>query len=178
MFNRLNLEKINDEVFVTPGEIIRVGQQEVDFVKNQALNNTRGRARICMHGNSDVKLHEMLIAIRQDSYIGPHRHHNKAESLHVIEGAATVVIFNNDGSIMNSIKLSNSGTFYYRLNTAYYHTLILHTPILVLHEVTQGPFNLSDSDFAPFAPQEKEKGSLEYMNNLAATILNSHANIR
>ena len=49
MLNKLNLKKINDEVFVAPGNIIRIGKQEVDFVKNQALNNPRGRARICMH---------------------------------------------------------------------------------------------------------------------------------
>ena len=172
MSRKLNLEKINDEVFVTPGKIIRIGWQEVDFVKNQALNNSRGRARICMHADPNDDLHEMLIAIRQGSYIAPHRHHNKVESHHVIEGTYTVVIFNDDGSIRDSFKLGNSENFYYRLNAPYYHTLILHSPILVLHEVTQGPFNINDSDFAPFAPKENEEGSSEYMENIANKMLN------
>lgn len=173
MFSQLNLEKVNEEVFVTPGDVIHISQREVDFVKKQALTNSRGRARICMHANSEEKLHEMLIAIRKDSYIPPHRHHNKAESLHVIEGAFTVVIFNNDGSIKKSIKLSSSDIFYYRLNAAHYHTLILHTPIVVLHEVTQGPFNKNDSDFAPFAPKEKEKEFIKYINDIQESLSDS-----
>lgn len=171
MFEKLKLKKINDEVFVTPGQIVEIGQDEVNFIKNQALCNLRGRARICMHANPEEQLHEMLIAIRQNSYITPHRHNNKVESLHVIEGAATVVIFNNDGSILKSIKLNTSENFYYRLNSAYYHTLILHSPILVLHEVTQGPFNLKDSDFASFAPKENDENCLKYIDNITEKLL-------
>ena len=123
--------------------------------------------------NSDEELHEMLIAVRQDSYIAPHRHHNKIESHHVIEGSYTAVIFNEDGSILDFIKLGQSENTYYRLNAAYYHTLILHTPIVVLHEVTQGPFNLKDTEFASFAPKENEEGCLEYIDNIAENLLHS-----
>lgn len=170
MFDTLGLEKINDEVFQLSGNIVSVGKKEVEFVKQQALSNSRGRARICMHANSQDDLHEMLIAISKESYITPHRHHNKVESLHVVEGEVTVVIFNEDGTISEFVELSDQTTFFYRLNATLYHTLIIHSPVLVLHEVTQGPFNVEDSDFADFSPKESDTDRLIYLQALYTQI--------
>ena len=113
----LPLKKINDEVFMATDEVVRFDSRYVDFIKQSAAKNARGRARICAHRGPSDTLHEMLIAIRSDSYIRPHRHHQKIESFHLVDGSVDVVIFNDDGSIADVVELSIQGNFYYRLDS-------------------------------------------------------------
>lgn len=155
--NNLPLKKVSDEVFLATDDIVRLDYRAIEFIKEKAICSPRGRARICAHKDSNDALHEMVIAIRSDSYIRPHRHHNKVESFHLIEGRADIIILNDDGAILDVVKLGNEYCFYYRLVMPYYHTLIIHSPILVIHEITNGPFDSSASDFALFSPADHDK---------------------
>lgn len=163
---QLPLRKVNEEVFLATDPIIRFDRQAIEWLKVQALNNRRGRARICAHPSNDDPLHEMLIAIRSDSYVRPHRHLNKSESFHLIEGSADIVILDDQGEVIDVIALDRSKNFYYRLNTPHYHTLLLNSPILVIHEITNGPFLPSGSEFASFSPTEGEEGVATYITSL------------
>jgi cupin fold WbuC family metalloprotein len=171
MSEELKLKKINDEVFLAIEEIVRLDQRAVDFIKEKATDNLRGRARICAHKKPTDHLHEMLIAIRSDSYIRPHRHHNKVESFHLIEGCADIVILTHHGEIADRIRLSKDHCFYYRLDAAYYHTLIIYSPLLVIHEITNGPFNPDSADYGEFSPDESEKNKIiSYMTMMKEKI--------
>ena len=162
----LPLRKVNDEVFMATDEVVRFDSRYVDLVKQSAAKNARGRARICAHRGPSDTLHEMLIAIRSDSYIRPHRHHQKIESFHLVDGSVDVVIFNDDGSTADVVELSIQGNFYYRLDSLRYHTLLIHSPMLVIHEITNGPFDLSLSDVASFSPPEGDSTASDYIDRL------------
>jgi cupin fold WbuC family metalloprotein len=162
----LPLEKISEEVFMATDEVVRFDSRYVDFIKQSATKNARGRARICAHRGPVDALHEMLIALLSDSYIRPHRHHQKIESFHLIDGSVDVVIFNDDGSIADVVELSLDGSFYYRLDSPRYHTLLIKSPVLVIHEITNGPFDSSMSDFASFSPAEGDSTQSEYTDRL------------
>ncbi len=155
---------LNDEVFFLNEDVIALDQRSIGFVTEKALQNKRGRARICAHKNPEDSLHEMVIAIRSDSYICPHRHLGKVESFHLIEGKGEVVLFNEKGEVIRRILLSKKDNFYYRLNASLYHTVLIHSPILVIHETTNGPF--SPPEFAPFAPLEGASTTREYIKSL------------
>ncbi len=166
----LPLRKINDEVFIATDEVVRFDARYVDLVKQSAAKNARGRARICAHRGPSDTLHEMLIAIRSDSYIRPHRHHQKVESFHLVDGSVDVVVFNDDGSIADVVELSTQGNFYYRLDSPRYHTLLIHSPVLVIHEITNGPFDAAQSDWAPFAPAEGTPEANDYRKQLQQSV--------
>ena len=68
-----------------------------------------------MHKDIKDNLHEMIIILSKETYIRPHKHLNKVESLHVIEGSAEVIFFNDYGKIINSVRLSKKKNFFYRL---------------------------------------------------------------
>jgi cupin fold WbuC family metalloprotein len=121
----LPLNKINDEVYITSDEIVRLGSREVVFIRECALQNSRGRARICARKEATDTLHEMLIGIRSDSYIRPHRHEQKVESFHRIDGIADIVVLDDDGDISDIVELSPPRNFYYRLDIPRYHTLLI-----------------------------------------------------
>ena len=162
----LPLRKINAEVFMATDEVVRFDSRYIDFVKQSANKNERGRARICAHRGPTDTLHEMLIAIRSGSYIRPHRHHQKIESFHLVDGLVDVVIFNDDGDVADVVELGIDKNFYYRLDLPRYHTLLVNSPVLVIHEITNGPFDLKMSDFAPFSPVEGDSIVSDYIYRL------------
>ncbi len=166
----LEIKRLNNEVFVVDSPIVFLGEEEINFLTQKAMQNLRRRSRICAHRTSDDPLHEMIIVIASDSYIRPHKHLAKSESFHIIEGLVDIIIFDNDGSITDVISLGNreSGlNFYYRLSDSRFHTMLIHTDILVIHEVTNGPFDKAKTKLASFAPSEENKIAVsDYMEHL------------
>lgn len=155
----MNLRKLNDEVFIALDPIVQWGDQEIAFVKRTALASPRKRARICAHKTNDDPLHEMIIAISAESYIHPHRHIGKSESFHIVEGEVDVAVFNEAGAIVDVIELGEPGSgrrFFYRMSQSAFHTLLIVSKILVVHEVTNGPFARDRTVLAPFAPPEDQ----------------------
>jgi cupin fold WbuC family metalloprotein len=167
----VNLRKVNDEVFIALDPVVQIGGEEVAFLKRQAQANPRKRARICAHKTNEDPLHEMVIAIAAGSYIHPHRHHGKSESFHIVEGEVDIVVFDAAGTIVDIVDLGIPGSgrrFYYRLSDSAFHTLLLRTDFLVVHEVTNGPFLRDKTVLAPFAPPESEPGAArDYMRTVA-----------
>lgn len=167
----MKFRKVNDEVFVADERIVRLGTQQIAFLKRQAVSNARKRARICAHRTNEDVLHEMVIAISGKSYIHPHKHLGKSESFHIVEGEVDVVMFDDRGDIVEIIELGEAGSgrnFYYRLSDSAFHTLLIHTDFLVVHEVTNGPFVRDKTVLAPFAPSEKRLADARaYMQELA-----------
>jgi cupin fold WbuC family metalloprotein len=164
--NPLPLKRINDEVYVATDEIVRLDRHAIEFIRDCALRNPRGRARICAHKDSGDNLHEMLIGIAPGSYVRPHRHHSKIESFHLIEGNADIVILSEQGSIEDVIELGPNANFYYRLDSPRYHTLLISSPVLVIHETTNGPFDPAQTDWAAFSPVEGAAESSSYTSQL------------
>lgn len=149
------LEKVSEEVFISRHPIVRWGSEEIAFLKQQVLLAPRGRTRVCAHKSSSDSLHEMLIALRSGFYIQPHKHPAKNESFHVIEGVADVVIFTDSGEVSEVVHLGPAdGTrpFFYRLPKNLFHTVIVRSELLIVHETTDGPFEASQTYPAPFAP--------------------------
>jgi cupin fold WbuC family metalloprotein len=167
----VNLRKLNEEIFVALDPIVRIGSEDIAFLKQQALGSPRRRARICAHKTNEDALHEMVIAIAADSYIHPHRHVGKSESFHIVEGEVDIVIFDERGAIVDIIDMGPVGSarkFYYRLSESAYHTLLVRTDFLVVHEVTNGPFLRDKTVLAPFAPPESDRrAAREYMGRVS-----------
>jgi cupin fold WbuC family metalloprotein len=166
----LPLKKINDEVYTATEPIVRLDHRAIEFTRECALRNKRGRARICAHRNPEANLHEMIIAITSASYVRPHRHRGKSESFHVVEGDADVVIFSNEGTVEDVVELGSGANFYYRLDTPRYHTVLPGSPVLVIHETTNGPFDPTQTDWADFAPAEGSPEAANYSTRLRQAV--------
>jgi cupin fold WbuC family metalloprotein len=165
----------NEEVTFATEAVVKIGQEEIAALKRSSGTNARKRMRFCAHRDTDDQLHEMLIALACGTYIRPHKHLSKSESFHIIEGEVDVVLFDEAGTATDVIRMGDyqSGrTFYYRLSEPCYHTLLIRSETLVLHETTNGPFKPSDTTFAPWAPDESDPVSVaDFMNHLETTCL-------
>ena len=166
--------KISEEVFVSEESIVKIGPEEISFLKKRASASPRKRARICAHRDNGDSLHEMLIAISCDSYIHPHKHLGKSESFHIIEGEVNIAIFDDMGDIREVVEMGPPGSgrcFFYRISEPLFHTLNIRSDVLVVHETTNGPFDKTQSVLAPFAPQESDaEASRKYAEKVAESV--------
>lgn len=155
----IRTKPISKEVYFADEQVVKVGEQDIEFLKKRVRDTERCRIRLCAHKDIGNKLHEMFIVLMKETYIPPHKHLNKAESLHVIEGSADAVFFDEEGKITHAIALgeySSGKRFYYRMDEPVYHTLIIKSDVLVFHEAAYGPFVRSDTLLAPWAPEESD----------------------
>ena len=154
------------EVYVCTDEIIGLEEDALSAVTRMAETSPKKRARICAHKDNTAAIQEMIIVIRAGSYVAPHRHQNKCESFHLIDGHADIVVFEDNGDIRKVIRFARAHAFYYRLEAALFHTIIVRSDRIAFHEVTNGPFVANATEYAPFAPREGEAGIGAYQARL------------
>lgn len=151
---------VDEEVYFTRDKIIKLEHRDVAFLKEKAEGNGRKRVRLCTHQSIEDKVHEMFIVHKKNTYVHPHKHLNKIESFHIIEGIVDIILFDEMGTITEVIRMGeylSGNKFYYRISGPTYHTLLIRSHILVFHETTSGPFNRGDTIFAPWAPDESDE---------------------
>ena len=153
----MRTKTISDEVVVADEGIVAVGWQLLQELKQRAGGNVRQRIRLCAHTDVADLLHEMFIVHAKRAYIRPHKHLNKSESYHLIEGAVDCVVFDEAGRVTEVVPMAASPSkraFFCRVPDGCYHTLLIRSDTAVFHETTRGPFNRADTVFAPWAPEE------------------------
>jgi cupin fold WbuC family metalloprotein len=167
----MRIKTLNPEVLVTDEPIVQLCHQDVEYLKASAEQNERKRIRLCAHPDIDDLLHEMLIVHAKETYVRPHKHLKKSESVHIIEGLVDVVLFDEEGNIVEVIRMgdySSGHRFYYRMSGPHYHTLLIQSDVLVFHETTNGPFTREDTIFAPWAPEETDQAArVPFMKRIA-----------
>lgn len=127
------------------------------WLKARADETPAKRARWCAHADADEVLQEMLVVVRRDSYLPAHAHIGKPESLIALEGQARLLLFDEQGEVLESVALGPPGgdrPFYRRIPPGTFHTLKVETDYFLFHEITLGPFRKADMRIAPW---EREK---------------------
>jgi cupin fold WbuC family metalloprotein len=157
-------------VLAPDADVVQAGDEEILALRRLADEAPLGRARLCAHRDPSDPLHEMLIVLVRSTYVRPHRHPGKTESFHVVEGLVDVPLFDEHGQLTEIVRLGAHGSgrpFYYRLNVPSFHTVVVRSDAVVLHETTNGPFDPADTVFAPWAPDpDDEPAARSYAERL------------
>jgi cupin fold WbuC family metalloprotein len=154
----------NREVLYPDETLVCVDHGDIAQLKQLAALNERRRIRLCTHHGVHDTVHEMLIVHASDSYVRPHKHLNRGESFHVLEGKAISVFFDDSGTISDVLQLGDYGSgscFYYRMDEPVYHTLLIESSQFIFHETTNGPFDPAQTVFAPWSPPETDGEAVE-----------------
>ena len=155
-------------VFRHSDDVIVVDEGWIERVKNAARAEPLRRARLNLHHSEADAVQEMLIAFCGDSLSPPHRHIGKSESLHVVEGRALIVFFDENGATKRRIAIGGVGTglpALYRLAAQHWHTIIPLDEMVVIHEVTTGPFRREQERPPIWVPRNSEE-LLKFMERL------------
>jgi len=109
----------------------------------------------------------MIILTRKGRYQTPHKHNEKAESWHIIEGLMGVFVFDQNGKPIQCDRLTPGASIIYRINPGLYHAVLPMSDIVLFHESRPGPYNRTDSLPAPWAPDsEDSEGLAKFYGNL------------
>jgi cupin fold WbuC family metalloprotein len=87
-----------------------------------------------------------------------------------VDGEAEIAILSEEGLVEEVIALGPGGNFFYRLDAPRYHTVLPASPVLVIHETTNGPFDPAQTDWADFAPAEGTPEAASYTARLRTAV--------
>jgi cupin fold WbuC family metalloprotein len=112
----------------------------------------------------------MFNVVQTGTYIRPHWHRTppKDETLIVMEGAVHLFIFDDEGQILEHVRLeAGSDCFGVDIKAGMCHTFVVMEDDTVLFEAKPGPYNpKTDKDFAPWAPEEGSPEATTYLADL------------
>ncbi|CAA0121318.1 Uncharacterised protein [BD1-7 clade bacterium] len=121
----------------------------------------RKRAHKNLHKSPNEPVQRLCIALKRGTYVRPHQHlqANKWELIMALKGAVELVIFDDQGAVLQKIRLAPDGpTSAVELEPGSWHTLAPVTRDAVIFEVKEGPYTpAQSSDFAEWAPPEGDK---------------------
>jgi len=157
------------EVFHATKRRFELTQGDMKSLIEISINNDRKRARFCAHLHTDELVHQMFIAHARDTYIRPHKHINRDESMLVLEGEVDYITFSENGTVLD-VKIlgtyESGKPFFHTIGPDQYHSLIIRSNWLVFLEVAKGPFSKKDNVMANWSPPDT--GSIqgvEYLEN-------------
>lgn len=149
----LNMIRTGEEAFYTTDNPVVVGQREIDILKQTLPTTARRRIRLCCHRNNLEPLHEMFVLYTNATMVQPNKHIAKDETFHILEGEADFVFYSDAGDVTEIIPLGpkESGRkFFVRVPAGVYHTVVMTSELLVIHESTPGPYIREETVWAPW----------------------------
>lgn len=140
-----------------------------DSVAERAAASPRLRMNHNFHSGPDDNPHRFLNVLLEGTYVRPHRHSDppKPESFLVLEGAADVILFDDNGAVTDRYCLGSSAgedrLWGIDIAPGVWHTILPRTPRAVCFEVKPGPWRpATDKEFAPWAPAENDPAAAAY----------------
>ena len=124
-----------------------IDQKLLDQVSIQAKESTRLRMNYNFHQSLDDKCHRMLKAVEPGTEVPIHRHPTKDESFVILRGKVRSTTYNDDGSIIDSVVLSQEdGVYGVDIPKGVWHKLESLEPNSVIFECKEGPFVPHEED--------------------------------
>lgn len=149
--------------YVNEEKVLKIDASYIAILKDKARTNGFNRCTMCLHDDTNAKVHEMINVMSRYEYIRPHSHPFKTETKIMIEGELLMVIFDQSGEIIDRYILRSDrkdGIFTTRIDKGVYHTNIPLTDT-VFHEVITGPYvGKNDSVFPEWAPDTNDEKNI------------------
>lgn len=118
-----------------------INESLLNGVSAQAKASPRLRMNYNFHQSLEDKCHRMLNAVEPGTDIPIHRHPTKDESFVVLRGKVRSTTYNDDGSVIESVVLSQEdGLYGVDIPKNVWHTLQSLESNSVIFEVKEGPF--------------------------------------
>lgn len=131
-----------------------------------AGQSDRGRANLNTHDTLDADVQRLFIATSRDTYIRPHRHSEKHqwEFFLLIEGRMDLLLFSDDGEIVERCRLSSEDTRAVEIPVGQWHSYVCCQPGTFALEVKQGAYiPTAEENFAPWSPAENTPPCDEFL---------------
>jgi len=132
---------------------VKIDCNVISELRDISEKNNGANVRICLHDSPLSKHHDMVILETKEGYYRPHKHKDKGEAFHIIEGKMAIFVFDYNGNIIDSALLLPGDI--YRIEKEQYHSIMPVTDVVIYHENKPGPFLGDDDSIVPeWAPND------------------------
>ncbi|HCY43318.1 MAG TPA: cupin fold metalloprotein, WbuC family [Prolixibacteraceae bacterium] len=147
-----------------------ISRKLLNELSQKAIQSPRKRLNHNFHDDLADPINRMLNAFEPGTYIQPHKHENpdKREVFIVLRGSLVVVIFDELGIATDFVLLEPAnGNHAVEIPPGIWHNVISLETGTVVYEIKDGPYQqISDKNFASWAPKEGDRGCDEYLRKL------------
>ena len=142
-----------------------IDKKLMNNLTEEAKQAARLRTHYNLHSSLDAPIHRLCIAAEPDTYMRPHRHQDKWELLVLLKGQASLILFDDDGTVIEKLYLSENSTSVIEIERGVWHVFYSEISGTILLEVKAGPYiPISSKDFAYWAPEEGTEKTIEMLN--------------
>ena len=135
---------------------VRIDHALFAELRQVSISNGGKNVRVCLHDGPKARHHDMVILENRGKYYRPHKHRDKGEAFHVIEGRLGLFTFSDSGEVIDSCVLAPGEI--YRVEENAYHAVLPMTKQVIYHENKPGPFTgEGDSIFPNWAPDGNDE---------------------
>lgn len=123
-----------------------VDRELIEKVKKISEENAHSNARLCLHASPEEEsLHDMVVLEYQDKKCRkPHKHLEREETLHMMEGEMVSFIFDEEGNLIEKTFINEENPIY-RTSRNQYHVWLPITNRVIYREIKNGPFKQEDN---------------------------------
>jgi len=143
-----------------------ISNKKLHELTDTARDVERLRSHLNVHDSLDASVQRLFIATEPDTYMRPHRHpqSHKWEFFILIEGEIDLLIFNDEGQLIQRTKMSEADTRAVEIPPNTWHAYVCQKSSTLALEVKQGAYiQTPEEDFAPWSPAEGAKEAVDYL---------------
>ncbi|MCU6435621.1 WbuC family cupin fold metalloprotein [Undibacterium sp. Jales W-56] len=152
-----------------------ITRQTLAELTQAAKDSPRLRKNLNFHTANDSACHRLLNALEPGTYIAPHRHLSveKDETIIVMSGRFGVLLFDAQGSITETVVLSNSqenqDSLGITIPAGVFHSMVALESGSVFFESKAGPYAaFTEEEKAHWAPLEGDPACAAYLHHMMA----------
>lgn len=150
--------------------VVAVTWEQLDLLGTAAAAMPRLRTHHSVHSSYHDPVQRLFVAMHPGSYIQPHRHADRSETLLALRGRFDHLVFDDGGQVVERLSFGSRDCVASCIEVppATWHMVIAHDPDCLLFEVKAGPFDPDSAKyFAPWAPPEGDPAAAGYLAMLA-----------
>lgn len=139
---------------------------ELYELAEQAARAERLRTHLNVHETLDAGVQRLFIATEPDTYMRPHRHpqSHKWEFLLLLTGKIDLLLFDDDGTLIQRETLSPSDVRAVEISPNSWHAYVCQQSGTIVLEIKEGAYiPTSEEDFAPWSPAENAAEAMAYL---------------
>lgn len=148
----------------------QLGPDGIRQLRDTAAASTRLRSHLNWHDPLHDPVQRFWIHLQPGTYVRPHRHtkQQRWETTVLITGAADLLLFSDQGQLLERLHLAEDGIRAVELSPEQWHSYVALAPT-TLFEVKQGPYEaVADKQFADWAPAENTSPVAEFLNRMTS----------
>ncbi len=150
-----------------------IDESLIKEISIKANESKRKRANHNFHSSYNDPIQRILNIFNPGTYIRPHKHENpdKTEIFIILYGRAAVVIFDNNGKIIDTHILDSNGPVKgIEIEPRTWHSFVV-LESSALYEIKNGPWDPdTDKYFAVWAPEEESPEASDFLKRMEENI--------